>query len=71
MHEEDPYNLQILAMYCVSLIELNKVGDLYYLAHKLVNTLSKKYVAWFAVVNNFHLNIKFTLHIGLLLLQRE
>jgi len=37
-------------MYCSCLIELNKVGELYYLAHKLANNCPDKFVSWFAVV---------------------
>jgi len=42
------------------MIELNKVGELYYLAHKLANNCPDKYVSWFAVVNYFilFLNLK-------------
>jgi len=42
------------------MIELNKVGELYYLAHKLANNCPDKYVSWFAVVNYFILFLNLT-----------
>jgi len=48
--DDDFYKLDIIPMYCSCMIELNKVGELYYLAHKLANNCSDKYVSWFAVV---------------------
>jgi hypothetical protein len=50
INDEDFYKIEIIPMYCVCMIELNKVGDLYYLAHKLANSSSDKYISWFAVV---------------------
>jgi hypothetical protein len=35
--DDDFYFLNIIPIYCATLIELNKVGELYYLAHKLVS----------------------------------
>ncbi len=40
-------------MYCSCMIELNKVSELYYLAHKLANNCPEKYISWFAVVKNY------------------
>lgn len=50
INDEDFYKLDLIPMYCSCMIELNKVGELYYLAHKLANNCSDKYVSWFAVV---------------------
>lgn len=36
MVDEDFYNLNVVPLYCSILNELGKVGELYYLAHKLV-----------------------------------
>lgn len=50
INDEDFYKLDIVPMYCSCMIELDKVGEIYYLAHKLANTCPEKYVSWFAVV---------------------
>ena len=50
INDEDFYKLDIIPMYCSCMIELNKTGELYYLAHKLANNCSDRYVSWFAVV---------------------
>ena len=49
MVEADFYYVNIVPLYCAVLIELNKVGELYYLAHKLVSANPDLAVAWFAV----------------------
>jgi len=49
INDEDFYYLDLVPMYCSCMIELNKIGELYYLAHKLANSCSDKYVSWFAV----------------------
>lgn len=46
----DFYYWQVVPLYCACLIELDKPGELYYLAHKLVASNSSLAVAWFAVV---------------------
>ena len=46
----DFYYLQVVPLYCACLIELEKPGELYYLAHKLVASNPSLAVAWFAVV---------------------
>ncbi len=46
----DFYYLQVVPLYCACLIELDKPGELYYLAHKLVTANPSMAVAWFAVV---------------------
>ena len=46
-------------MYCVCMVELNKVGELYYLAHKLANSCSEKHISWFAVGSYYYCIKKF------------
>lgn len=48
--DQDFYYVQIVPLFCSVLIELNKVGELYYLAHKLVSANPDLAVSWFAVV---------------------
>ena len=48
-------------MYCSVLIELNKVGELYYLAHKLVSANPDLAVSWFAVGSYYYLIKKYDL----------
>jgi anaphase-promoting complex subunit 6 len=48
-------------MYCAVLIELNKVGELYYLAHKLVSANPDLAVAWFSVGSYYFLIKKYDL----------
>jgi len=48
-------------LYCAVLQELKKVGELYYLAHKLVKANPDSAVAWFAVGSYYFLIMKFDL----------
>lgn len=50
-----------MPLYCAVLIELNKVGELYYLAHKLVSANPDIAVAWFSVGAYYFLIKKFDL----------
>jgi anaphase-promoting complex subunit 6 len=50
INDEDFYKLDVIPMYCSCMIELNKIGEIYYLAHKLANNCSDKYISWFVVV---------------------
>lgn len=50
--DEDSYFSQIVPLYCAVLAELKKVGELYYLAHKLVTANPDSAVAWFSVVSS-------------------
>ena len=59
--EADFYYVHIVPLYCGVLIELNKVGELYYLAHKLVSANPDLAVAWFAVGSYYFLIKKFDL----------
>jgi anaphase-promoting complex subunit 6 len=59
--EADFYYVHIVPLYCAVLIELNKVGELYYLAHKLVSANPDLAVAWFAVGAYYFLIKKFDL----------
>ena len=47
INEDDFYNLELIPMLCSSMIELNKIVDLYSLAYKLGN--NDKYIPWYAV----------------------
>jgi hypothetical protein len=49
--DEDPYYAHIVPLYCAVLTELKKVGELYYLAHKLVTANPDSAIAWFSVVS--------------------
>lgn len=49
INEEDFYNLEIIPMLCSSMIELNKIVDLYSLAYKLGNNCIDKFIPWYAV----------------------
>ncbi len=50
INEDDFYKFDIIPMYCSCMIELNKIGELYSLAHKLSNNCSDRYISWFLVV---------------------
>ena len=54
----DFFFVQVVPLYCSILIELNKVGELYYLAHNLVSANPDLAVAWFAVVSQAALFIR-------------
>lgn len=56
MLEEDSYNVTVVPLFCALLTELKKVGELYYLAHKLVSANPDSAVAWFSVVSKPDLN---------------
>lgn len=47
--DEDIYFLNAIPLYAAILIELNQVGDLYILAHKLVSANPGLAISWFAV----------------------
>jgi anaphase-promoting complex subunit 6 len=59
MLEGDFYYLKIMPLYCACLIELEKTGDLYYLAHKLVTSNPHIAVSWFAVGSYYFLIKKY------------
>ena len=59
--DQDFYYVSIVPLYCSVLIELNKVGELYYLAHKLVSANPDLAVAWFAVGSYYFLIKKYDL----------
>jgi len=61
MLEEDCYNVGVVPLYCAILNELKKVGELYYLAHKLVSANADSAVAWFSVGSYYFLIKKFDL----------
>lgn len=61
MVDEDFYNLNMVPLYCSILNELGKVGELYYLAHKLVQSNNELAISWFAVGSYYFLIKKYDL----------
>ena len=59
--DSDFYYVQIVPLYCAILIELGKVGELYYLAHKLVSANPDLPTAWFSVGAYYFLIKKYDL----------
>jgi len=59
--DEDMYFLNAIPLYAAILIELNQVGDLYILAHKLVSSNPDLAVSWFAVGSYYYLVKKYDL----------
>lgn len=51
MLDDDSYNVSVVPLFCAVLTELKKVGELYYLAHKLVSANADSAIAWFSVVS--------------------
>ena len=49
--DDDSYYVSVVPLYCAVLTELRKVGELYYLAHKLVSANADSAIAWFSVVS--------------------
>ena len=73
MLDDDSYNVRVVPLFCAVLTELRKVGELYYLAHKLVSANADSAIAWFSVVSCFivfimQLSHIFFISIGLILL---
>ena len=52
MLDDDSYNVRVVPLFCAVLTELKRVGELYYLAHKLVSANADSAIAWFSVVSN-------------------
>ena len=46
---EDPLFFEIIPTYCVSLLELNQVGELYYCAHNLIENYPQHPLSWFSI----------------------
>ena len=61
MLEDDSYNVSVVPIFCALLTELKKVGELYYLAHKLVSANADSAVAWFSVGSYYFLIKKYDL----------
>eukprot|EP00351_Strombidinopsis_sp_SopsisLIS2011_P001742 CAMPEP_0116872832 /NCGR_PEP_ID=MMETSP0463-20121206/3730_1 /TAXON_ID=181622 /ORGANISM="Strombidinopsis sp, Strain SopsisLIS2011" /LENGTH=89 /DNA_ID=CAMNT_0004513743 /DNA_START=1066 /DNA_END=1335 /DNA_ORIENTATION=- len=61
MVDEDSYFVRIVPLFCSVLTELQKVGELYYLAHKLVSANPDLPAAWFTVGCYYFLIKKFDL----------
>ena len=65
--DDDSYYVSVVPLYCAVLTELRKVGELYYLAHKLVSANADSAIAWFSVVSTDR-NLELTDCVGVLLL---
>ena len=59
--DSDFYFINVVPLYCSVLIELSKVGELYYLAHKLVSANPDSSISWFAVGSYYYLIKKYDL----------
>lgn len=59
LSDEDPFFVEIVPLHCSVLIELEKQGELYYLAHKLVNANPDSAISWYAVGSYYYLIRKF------------
>lgn len=59
--DEDMYFLNAIPLYTAILIELNQIGDLYILAHKLVSANPDLAISWFAVGSYYYLVKKYDL----------
>ncbi|KAF6040458.1 CDC16 [Bugula neritina] len=52
---KEPFHLKCLPLHIVLLVELRKPRDLFYLAHRLVDTYPTNAISWFAVACYYHL----------------
>jgi len=59
--DDDFYYTSVVPLYCAVLTELKKVGELYYIAHKLVSANPDSAVAWFSVGSYYFLIKKYDL----------
>ena len=59
--DQDFYFVKAIPLYVAILIDMNKLGDLYYLAHKLVSSNPTLAVSWFAVGSYYYSVGKFDL----------
>ena len=57
--DDDPYFLEAIPILCSVLIELDKQGELYHIAHKLVQANPDSAVSWYAVGSYYYLVKKF------------
>lgn len=57
--DEDPYFVEAIPLLCSVLIELNKQGELYHIAHMLVEANPDSAVSWYAVGSYYYLVRKF------------
>lgn len=57
--DEDPFFVEVVPIFCSILIELDKQGELYYLAHKLVSANPDSAIAWYAVGSYYFLIRKY------------
>ena len=56
---QDPYFVEIVPLICSTYIELDKQGELYYLAHKLVSANPDSAISWYAVGSHYFLIKKY------------
>ena len=49
--DEDSYYLAVIPLFCAILVEMNKKGDLYHVAHRLVSADPDSTFSWYAVVS--------------------
>ena len=69
MLDDDSYNVAVVPLFCAILTEMKKVGELYYLAHKLVSANADSAVSWFSVVSTkFKFLLTLSMTLGRLLL---
>jgi tetratricopeptide (TPR) repeat protein len=59
--EQDFYYLSVVPIFCATLIELNRVGELYFLAHKLVSANPELAISWYSVGSYYFLIKKYDL----------
>mmetsp|Transcript_4306 Transcript_4306/g.7272 ORF Transcript_4306/g.7272 Transcript_4306/m.7272 type:complete len:103 (+) Transcript_4306:572-880(+) len=59
MLDDDPYHNEMVQLYCCVLIELGFQGELYHIAHKLVQANPDSAVAWYAVGSYYFLIKKY------------
>ena len=52
--DEDSYYLAVIPLFCAILVEMNKKGDLYHVAHKLVSADPDSTFSWYAVVSSLN-----------------
>lgn len=49
--DEDSYYLAVIPLFCAILVEINRKGDLYHIAHRLVSADPDSTFSWYAVVS--------------------
>ena len=57
----DQYSTRVVPLFCAVLTELSKIGELYHLAHRLVQANPDSAYAWYSVGSYYFLIRKFDL----------